>query len=108
MSKTLTTIGIKKIAERFLNSISHVSYLLDSNLKTLQITRKVIENETVKIYAYFDNNIVGTVSNIQLIDFDGDTVAQNNKIYVKSQSKGLYVAFKYNFSETEVDIIDSL
>lgn len=108
MPKTLTVTGIRKIAERLSTSISHVSYTLDSNPKTLQILRKIVENGTVKIYAYFDNTVVGTIGNIKLIDLDGDIIAQNDKTYIKPQSKGLYVAFKYKLTEMEVDIIDSL
>lgn len=53
----------------------------------------------MKIYIYFDDTISGNVANVQLVDADGDVVAQSDREFEKPPSKGLYVAFKYTIIE---------
>ena len=45
---------------------------------------------------------------MQLVDTDGDIIAQTERTFEKPPSKGLYVAFKYNIieKETEVEIVN--
>ena len=41
---------------------------------------------------------------MELVDKDGDTVATSDWSFAKSASKGLYVAFKYNIIEKEMEV----
>lgn len=58
----------------------------------------------MKIYIYFDDTISGNVANVQLVDADGDVVAQSDREFEKPPSKGLYVAFKYTIIEKETEV----
>ena len=108
MPKTLTAVGIEKIGRRFADSVDQAAYTLNGAPKTVKPFRKLIEADTVKIYVYFDDTVSGNVANVQLVDTDGDIIAQTERTFEKPPSKGLYVAFKYNIieKETEVEIVN--
>lgn len=108
MPKTLTAVGIEKIGRRFADSIDHAAYTLNGAPKTVEPFHKLVTADTVKIYIYFDDTVTGNVANVQLVDTDGDIIAQTERTFEKPPSKGLYVAFKYNIieKETEVEIVN--
>ncbi|MPN05894.1 hypothetical protein SDC9_153148 [bioreactor metagenome] len=106
--KTLTETGLRKQAQRFADSISHASYDNEETQKTIQIFNSIVENDSVKIYVFFDDSIIGSVSNVKLIDKDGDIVAVTDRAFIKPREKGLYIAFKYKYAEMEVENIESL
>ena len=44
------------------------------------------------------------MANVELVDKDGDIVAKaDDRVFTKTPGKGLYVAFKYNVKEMEVE-----
>ena len=104
MPKTITSLGIEKIGRRFADSVDHAAYTLNGAPKTVAPFRKIVEAESVKIYIYFDDTISGNVANVQLVDADGDVVAQSDREFEKPPSKGLYVAFKYTIIEKETEV----
>lgn len=109
MPKTLKPIGINKIGQRFADSIDHAAYTLDGEPRTAPPFRKLVEDGVVKVYIYFDDTISGEVANVELVDTDGDVVASvEDRAFAKPPSKGLYVAFKYNIKEMEVDSFEAL
>ena len=103
MPKTITSVGIEKIGRRFADSIDHAAYTLNGAPKT-EPFRKLVTADTVKIYIYFDDTVTGNVANVQLVDTDGDIVAQSDREFEKPPSKGLYVAFKYTIIEKETEV----
>lgn len=104
MPKTLTAVGIEKIGRRFADSVDHAAFTLNGEPKTVGPFRKLTTADTVKIYIYFDDTVSGNVADVQLIDTDGDVVAQTDRVFEKPQSKGLYIAFKYNIIEKETEV----
>lgn len=104
MPKTLTAVGIEKIGRRFADSVDHAAYTLNGAPKTVKPFRKLIEADAVKIYVYFDDTVSGSVANVQLVDTDGDIIAQTERTFEKPPSKGLYVAFKYTIIEKETEV----
>ena len=103
MAKTLTPAGIQKIAQRFVDSIDHAAYLLSGQPKTSEPFRRIADADAAKVYIYFDDTVVGEVADIKLIDSDGDVVAVAERTFTKTAGNGLYVSFKYNISELEVE-----
>ena len=103
MPKTITSLGIEKIGRRFADSVDHAAYTLNGAPKTVAPFRKIVEAESVKIYIYFDDTVIGDVAEVQL-DADGDVVAQSDREFEKPPSKGLYVAFKYTIIEKETEV----
>ena len=50
------------------------------------------------------DTVVGEVANVELVDSDGDVIASaGDRVFTKTPGKGLYVAFKYNIKEMEVE-----
>ena len=95
MAKTLTDIGIQKIGQRFVDSVHHANYTLDGEPKTVPPFRTIVNGPDVR---------VGDVANVELVDKDGDIIAtSDDKVFTKTPGKGLYVAFKYNVKEMEVE-----
>ena len=97
--KTLTDLALNKMANNYLNSLSHVLYKLDGEEKRLEFFKKKVIGNTVNIYVFFDENYKGKITDIRVIDKDGDIVAVDNKVYERTTNKALYVAFKHEFTE---------
>ena len=97
--KTLTDLALNKMANTYLDSLSHVLYKLDGEEKRLEFFSKKVVGRTVQVYIFFDENYKGKITDIRVIDKDGDIVAVDNKVYERTTEKALYVAFKHEFTE---------
>ena len=97
--KTLTDLALNKMANAYLDSLSHVLYKLDGEEKRLEFFSKKVVGRTVQVYIFFDENYKGKITDIRVIDKDGDVVAVDNKVYERTTNKALYVAFKHEFTE---------
>ena len=97
--KTLTDIALNKMANYYLDSLSHVLYNLDGVEKQIDFFKKRVVGRTAQAYVLFDENYKGKITDIRVIDKDGDIVAQDPKVYERVSAKALYVAFKHEFTE---------
>ena len=97
--RTLTDLALNKMANHYLDSLSQVLYNLDGEEKRLEFFKKKVIGNTVNIYVFFDENYKGKITDIRVIDKDGDIVAQDSKVYERVSAKALYVAFKHEFTE---------
>ena len=97
--KTLTDLALNKMANYYLDSLSHVLYNLDGEERRLEFFSKKVVGKTVQAYVFFDENYKGKITDIRVIDKDGDIVAVDNKVYERTTNKALYVAFKHEFTE---------
>ncbi len=105
MAKTLTETGLKKIGQRFVESIDHAAFTLNGEPQTVPLFRTMADHEEICIYVYFDEEVLGDVANVELVDKDGDTIAATGeRVFTKTPGKGLYIAFKYNILEMEVEV----
>lgn len=102
--KTLTSIGIQKIGQRFVDSADHAAYTLNGVPQTVEPFRRFVQGASARVYIYFDDTVIGDVAEVQLVDKDGDVIASaNERVFTKTPGKGLYIAFKYNILEVEVE-----
>ena len=97
--RTLTDLALNKMANYYLDSLSHVLYNLDGEERRLEFFSKKVVGKTVQAYVFFDENYKGKITEIRVIDKDGDVVAVDNKVYERTTNKALYVAFKHEFTE---------
>ena len=97
--KTMTDLALNKMANYYLDSLSHVLYNLDGEQKRLDFFSKKVVGKTVQAYVFFDENYKGKITDIRVIAKDGDIVAVDNKVYERTTNKALYVAFKHEFTE---------
>lgn len=102
--KTLTSIGIQKIGQRFVDSVDHADYTLNGVPQTAEPFRRFVQGASARVYIYFDDTVIGDVAEVQLVDKDGDIIASaGERVFTKTPGKGLYIAFKYNILEVEVE-----
>lgn len=98
--KTLTSIGIQKIGQRFVDSVDHADYTLNGVPQTAEPFRRFAQGASARVYIYFDDTVIGDVAEVQLVDKDGDIIASaGERVFTKTPGKGLYIAFKYNILE---------
>ena len=101
--KTLTSIGIQKIGQRFVDSVDHAAYTLNGVPQTVEPFRRFVQGASARVYIYFDDTVIGDVAEVQLVDKDGDVIASANERVFTKTLQGLYIAFKYNILEVEVE-----
>ena len=107
--KTLTSIGIQKIGQRFVDSVDHADYTLNGVPQTAEPFRRFVQGASARVYIYFDDTVIGDVAEVQLVDKDGDIIASaGERVFTKTPGKGLYIAFKYNILEVEVDHVQDI
>lgn len=73
--KTLTSIGIQKIGQRFVDSVDHADYTLNGVPQTAEPFRRFVQGASARVYIYFDDTVIGDVAEVQLVDKDGDVIA---------------------------------
>ena len=73
--KTLTSIGIQKIGQRFVDSVDHADYTLNGVPQTAEPFRRFVQGASARVYIYFDDTVIGDVAEVQLVDKDGDIIA---------------------------------
>ena len=72
--KTLTSIGIQKIGQRFVDSVDHADYTLNGVPQTAEPFRRFVQGASARVYIYFDDTVIGDVAEVQLVDKDGDII----------------------------------
>lgn len=99
--KTLTAKGISKQLVRLKESLSHATFIQGGQTKTVSIFKTTIADSVIRIYVYLDDTVSGTISNISLVDKDGDVVAIAERQFTKPRTKGIYSVFAYKLVEVE-------
>lgn len=97
--QTLTEKALNKMAQTYINSLSHVLYDLNGVERQTGFFKKSAVENIAQAYVFFDENYKGTITNIRVFDKDGDIVEVDNRIYERTSDKALYVAFKHEFTE---------
>ncbi len=97
--KTLTDIALIKMANAYIESLDKVLYKLDGEEREINFFSKKVVGKTAQAYVFFDENYKGKITDIRVIDKDGDIVAKDPKVYERTTNKALYVAFKHEFTE---------
>lgn len=99
--KTLTQLGIHKQLVRLRDSLAYATYLQTGQLKRVSIFKVDVTDNKIKIYVYLDDTVEGAVSDVSLVDKDGDVVAIAKREFTKPKTKGIYTVFSYTFVEVE-------
>lgn len=58
--KTLTSIGIQKIGQRFVDSVDHADYTLNGVPQTAEPFRRFVQGASARVYIYFDDKVLVT------------------------------------------------
>ena len=86
--KTLTSIGIQKIGQRFVDSVDHADYTLNGVPQTAEPFRRFVQGASARVYIYFDDTVIGDVAEVQLVDKDGDIIASAGERVFKNTGQG--------------------
>lgn len=97
--RTLTDKALNKMAQNYINSLSHVLYDLNGEEKQTGFFKKSAVQNMAQAYVFFDENYKGTITNIRVYDKEGDIVEIDDRVYERTSDKALYVAFKHEFTE---------
>ena len=97
--RTLTDLALNKMANTYLDSLSHVLYKLNGEDRRIDFFSKKVVGRMAQADVFFDENYKGKITDIRVIDKDGDVVGVDNKVYERTTNKALYVAFKHEFTE---------
>ena len=97
--RTLTDKALNKMAQNYINSLSHVLYDLNGEEKQTGFFKKSAIENMAQAYVFFDENYKGTITNIRVYDKEGDIVEIDDRVYERTSDKALYVAFKHEFTE---------
>lgn len=97
--RTLTDKALNKMAQNYINSLSHVLYDLNGEEKQTGFFKKSAVQNIAQAYVFFDENYKGTITNIRVYDKEGDIVEIDDRVYERTSDKALYVAFKHEFTE---------
>ena len=97
--RPLTDKALNKLANYYISKLKNVKYTLDGEEKEIDFFSKKVIGNTACAYVFFDENYKGKITNIRVIDKDGDIVAQDKKVYERTTDKALYIAFKHEFTE---------
>ena len=97
--KTLTDVALSKMAQLYIDSLSHILYKLNGEERQIDFFSKKVVGRMAQAYVFFDENYKGTITDIRVIDKDGDIVAKDSRVYERTTDKALYVAFKHEFTE---------
>ena len=64
--RTLTDIALNKMANAYVNSLSHVVYKLNGEEKRADFFKKRVVGRTVQAYVLFDENYKGKITDIYI------------------------------------------
>lgn len=104
---TLTEVGLTKQAQRFLDSIDHGRFKVNGTIiDNVALYKKERVGNIIRIYLTIGLEHEGTISEITLIDVNGDAVAISDEVILKPNNKGIYVTFKYKYWEEEVTAVE--
>lgn len=96
----ITNLGKNKVANNILAMIDHCEYKLDSANQTVEIQTTKADGNALVVYFWLDDSVKGKITEINLIDKDGDVFASKPDYIDKPDVKGLLISFKFTITET--------
>lgn len=88
----------------WMKSIAKVEVLVGSTWHSGAIQKKYIDDDKVVIHAVFSDltALVCTITNLRVIDIDGDVAAQKTENITKAAGQGVLIKIELPINEQEV------
>ena len=99
--KSLSNEYIHSLPIEFASKVVKSLYLLDGSEHECTDMIKQTSGNEVRVYVNFNSDIVGSISNVRLIDGSDQVLAAHTDEYIKSSGSPLVIAFIYQFEEVE-------
>ena len=97
----ISQYGMTQIANRVSTLLVQGAYIKDGQQVTVPIFRKEHSGNTVKVYLYLTDEDIGTFSDFQILDEEGNVILTKPDSITKDASQGLLVAFEVSIQEVE-------
>jgi len=95
----MTADGINIIYESIKNNILKCQVLVNGSYKDIEIQKYEVTTDSIKIYVYLDEDVVGTITKYRLITTAGKVFDEKNDTISKDGSRGLLTLFEYKIKE---------
>lgn len=99
--KSLSNEYMHSLPIEFVNKAVKALYWLDGEEHECTDMIKQTSGNEVRIYVNFNSDIVGSISNVRLMDGSNQILAVHSDEYIKSSGSPLIIAFIYQFEEIE-------
>jgi len=97
----ISQYGMTQIANRVSTLLAQGAYIKDGQKVTVPVFRKEHSGNTIKVYLYLTDEDVGTFSEFQILDEEGNVILSKPDSIIKDASKGLLIAFEVRIQEVE-------
>ena len=74
----------------------------DTSVMAVPIHKHEIEGDTLRVIGLLSNEVEGTVTEIEVVDNDGQALLSQGHRYVKSETYGLLIIFELKLVEVAV------
>ena len=95
----MTSDGISLIYDNIKNNLLKCQVLVDGSYKDIDIQKTEISGTSIKVYAYLDETITGTITKYRLIMNNGKIFDERNDSVTKDATRGLLTLFEYIIRE---------
>lgn len=95
----LTVAAVNKYKEFTKKMVSHGRYKIGSTFYDVPIHNVAIDGTNVHVYLLIDHGAVGTVTQSQLFDIDGELFADKPDSITKDGTQGVLVRFSFSIQE---------
>lgn len=95
----IKTEAKNKIAYAILNMLSHMTYKLDGEPKRTDFFQTSVIDGRISINVYLKDPLGGSITDIFLIDKDGEIFAEQFDVIQKPSNNGFYFTFEYEVKE---------
>lgn len=95
----MTPKALSGIAEYIKNRISHARIIVDGVETTKPINDFLLSGTKLDVTVVLDSTLAGTISEVALIDVDGDAFDVRSETITKSNRRGSLYIFRYNVME---------
>lgn len=102
--KILTQYALNTLTKYFIDIMDHAEYKLGNEIKTIGFNKKETKDNTTIVYIYFDDLVLGDISDITVVDSVGNILISIPETFYKQTDKGLYISFRYTVEEVESTI----
>lgn len=95
----ITEAGFNLLHRAIKDNADRPQVLIGSRWRDGQIQKTEVSNESIKIYCYFDETIVGRITRYRLLGKDGNTFLEKRDTADKDDSRGLLTMFEIQIKE---------
>lgn len=91
--------GISLIYDCIKNNLLKCQILVNNSYKDIEIQRFEKTSDSIKVYVYLDEDVVGTITKYRLITTAGKVFDERVDSVTKDNSRGLLTLFEYQMKE---------